>query len=144
MAVKYKLYQDKRENSKHFGEWYGRSVMTDVINLPQIAERIQRNCSMKASDVNAVLTELVEVMKDELQASHRVVINGFGSFKIGLKTVPADKATDFSVTKNVVGARINFLPSIEVDSASKKRIKSLLRGLKVQEYGTYEDVKHNG
>ena len=135
MAVKYKLYQDKRENSKHFGEWYGRAVMTDVINLPQIAERIQRNCSMKASDVNAVLTELVEVMKDELQASHRVVINGFGS---------ADKATDFSVTKNVVGARINFLPSIEVDSASKKRIKSLLRGLKVQEYGTYEDVKHNG
>ena len=27
MAVKYKLYQDKRENSKHFGEWYGRAVI---------------------------------------------------------------------------------------------------------------------
>ena len=143
MSVKYKLYQDNRENSKNRGKWYARTVMTDTVNLKQMSERIQRNCSMKASDVNAVLIELVEVIKDELQASKRVVIDGFGSFRIGLRTTAADKAKDFSVAKNIKGAKVNFLPSEEVNSADGKRVKSLLAGLKISEYGVY-DVKKEG
>ena len=95
MAVLYRLYQNNRKNSEFSGKWYARSVMTNTIDTAAIAERIQRNCTVKKSDVVAVLTELVEVMKDELQNSHSIKLDGFGFFRIGLHTAPANTAADF-------------------------------------------------
>jgi predicted histone-like DNA-binding protein len=101
--------------------------------LKQLALKIQENVSVKKSDVKAVLDELVGVLKEWLQDSNRVKIEGLGSFKIGLKTKPADSAKEFSVAKHVVGARVNFLPEVEVDVTTGRRVKSLLMGLEVEE-----------
>ncbi|MBR7049623.1 MAG: HU family DNA-binding protein, partial [Prevotella sp.] len=84
--IRYKLYQDNRKNSTTRGQWYGRAAVMGTTNLETLAARIQRNCTAKKSDVLAVLTELVEVMQDELQEGRRVKLDGFGSFKIGLST----------------------------------------------------------
>ena len=93
--------------------------------------------------MKAVLDEMVGVLKEWLQDSNRVKIEGLGSFKIGLKTKPADTAKDFTASKHVVGARVNFLPEIEVDPTTGARIKSLLMGLEVEE--TYpNDVDKDG
>lgn len=132
MAVLYKLVQDKREKSANKGKWYCRAIHIGVCDTNKLAEIIQRNCSIKKSDVKAVLEELFEVMRDQLQDSKRVVLDGVGSFKIGLKSVPADTPEEFSVTKNINGARVNFLPAIEL-SESHKRVKRLLSGLRVNE-----------
>ncbi len=134
MAVMYKLYQDKRLNSSTKDKWYARAIHPQVIETDALAERIQRNCTVKRSDVVAVLAELVEVMQDELQQSRVVKLNGFGSFKIGLRTKPADKAADFNVTSNVVNYRVNFLPEMTGGGGKgKKRNRKFLDGLKVQE-----------
>lgn len=134
MAVMYKLYQDKRVTSSTKGKWYARAIHPQVIETDALAERIQRNCTVKRSDVVAVLAELVEVMQDELQQSRVVKLNGFGSFKIGLRTKPADKAADFNVTSNVVNYRVNFLPEMTGGGGKgKKRNRKFLDGLKVQE-----------
>ena len=69
MAVFYRLYQNNNENFVNKGKWYARATMTETVDMKKLAERIQRNCTAKRSDVWAVLTELVEVMQDELQAS---------------------------------------------------------------------------
>lgn len=111
MAILYRLYQDNRTNSLHPGKWYAKAVHQNIVGLDAVADRIQRNCSMKKSDVLAVLTELVEVMKDELQRSNIVKLEGFGQFKVGIRTKPASSAADFSPTKHVSGYRINFLPA---------------------------------
>lgn len=134
MAVMYKLYQDKRVTSSTKGKWYARAIHPQVIETDALAERIQRNCTVKRSDVVAVLAELVEVMQDELQQSRVVKLNGFGSFKIGLRTKPADKAADFNVTSNVVNYRVNFLPEMTGGGGKgKKRNRKFLDGLKVHE-----------
>lgn len=138
MAVFYKLYQEAREASKNKGKWYARALMTETVDTEKLAERIQRNCSMKKSDVLAVLTELVEVMNDEMQASHKVRLNGFGSFKIGLKTKPADTAKDFSASTNVVGMRVNFAPETHVDTRTRSHNKQFLTGATVKEAALYE------
>ena len=41
---------------------------------------LQRNCTVKKADILAVLDELVETMRDQLQDSKRVKLDGFGSF----------------------------------------------------------------
>ena len=107
MALLYKLVRDNRKDSNNL--WYGKAVQINSIDMEGIAEIIQRNCTVKKSDVLAVLTELVETMTDQLQNSVTVKLDGFGTFKIGLKTVGAVKAEDFAVSRNVRGLRVNFL-----------------------------------
>lgn len=120
MAILYKLFQDNRKNSSYPGKWYARAIHQNIVGLDDIAERIQRNCSMKMSDVLAVLTEMREVIKDELQASNAVRLDGIGIFSPGIKTIPADTAADFSPLKNIVGYRINFKPASHVQNVGVK------------------------
>ncbi len=79
MAVLYKLYQDNRDTSTHKGEWYARAKTLDTVTLNEIAQRIQDNTTAKKADALAVLTEMVEVVRDYLQKSYRVKIDGLGS-----------------------------------------------------------------
>ena len=135
--IRYKLYQNTREGSKTLGKWYGRATMTGEVKLNALSQRIQSNCTAKKSDVLAVLTELVEVMTDELQAGHRVVLDGFGSFKVGMRTTPADSAKDFTPSKNVKSLHVLFQPELK-KSADGTRMKTFLTGAQVGEYGQYE------
>ena len=132
MSVFYKLRQDKREDSKTYGKWYARTYMIETVDTKMLSERIQRNCTAKASDVNAVLTELVEVMRDELQASRRVKLDGFGSFKIGISSKGARSAKAFTVADNIKGMHIVFTPERSTDAAGN-RVKQFLQGAKCEE-----------
>lgn len=142
MSVFYKLYQDNREGSKTNGKWFARTYMIDVVDLKMLSERIQRNCTAKASDVNAVLTELVETMRDELQASHRVKIDGFGSFRIGMSGTYADTIKDYRVGTHVKGLRVIFTPEVHVNP-DKTRTKSFLSGTVLKQYQGQELPEDN-
>ncbi|MBO7592246.1 MAG: HU family DNA-binding protein [Bacteroidaceae bacterium] len=132
MAVIYRTYQDNRQESLTQGQWFARAVYTGTINLEQIGEEIQENVSVKYSDVMGVLIELINVMNRHLNASEVVKLNGFGSFKIGLKTKGALREEDFTATKNIVGARVNFLPYYTVDGASGKHNTRFLSNVSVK------------
>ena len=105
MAVFYRLHQDQSTGTKRSGKWYARAVPTACIGTRQLAEIIQRNCTVKKSDVMAVLEELVEVMKDQMQDSKRVKLDGFGSFKIGIESKGAQTAGKYSVSEHVKGCQ---------------------------------------
>ena len=135
MAVMYEIVEDKREKSTTKGQFFGRAVITDVVDLDQISKEIESNVSVKQSDVYGVLIELVNVMTRHLQSGHRVKLNNFGSFKVGLKTKMAQKREDFTPAKNIVGSRVNFLPEVHWTAADgNKRIRTFLSGLAVRPY----------
>lgn len=136
----YKLRKNNNEKSDQFGKIYGRAVSTNMTDTETIAERIQRNCSVKRSDVKAVLTELSEVMSDELKASHSVKIDGLGIFKVGLTTKPADTEEDFKASTNVSGMRINFQPEMKRQADGNMQ-KTLLRDAKVQKLPEFTGKK---
>ena len=50
MAVFYRLHQDQSTGTKRSGKWYARAVPTACIGTRQLAEIIQRNCTVKKSD----------------------------------------------------------------------------------------------
>jgi predicted histone-like DNA-binding protein len=111
--------------------------MTQTTDLAALAERIQRNCTAKKSDVLAVLTELVEVMQDELQASHRVKLDGFGAFKLGMSTKGAETAKAFTPVTNVKSLHVLFQPEVHIDRNNKSRIRTFLTGTVVREADSY-------
>ena len=132
MSVFYRLHQDQSTGTKRSGKWYARAVPMAVINTRQLAEIIQRNCTVKRSDVMAVLEELVEVMKDQMQDSKRVKLDGFGSFKIGIESKGAATAAKFAVAEHIKGLHVVFMPERTKDTAGN-RSKQFLQGAKVEE-----------
>jgi len=129
--IQYVTYQDNRkEIGTH--KFYGRAVHTTTIGTEQLADRIQRSCTLKVSDIVACLKELSEVIKDELGNSNRVRIDGLGTFYVNIKSVGAESEDKFTATDNITGFRVKFLPEGRKDNATGKITRTWVDGLKVQ------------
>lgn len=139
MAVEVKIYQSNRKGETQ-GKFYGRAAHRDTVDVKALAATMQNNCTVKYSDIVAVLAELSEVMRIELLRSNRVKLDGIGTFKVGIHTKPANSAKEFSMNDNVLGTHILFLPESTTD-ASGNRVKALLSGVKVREASAYESLK---
>lgn len=64
--------------------WFAHAVHPQSVGLQQLANVMQRNCTVKSSDIYGVLTELVETMNDELLNGKTVKIDGWEAFASGL------------------------------------------------------------
>jgi predicted histone-like DNA-binding protein len=102
------------------------------VDTEQLAAIMQRNCTLKKADIVAVISELIETMADQLQDSKRVKLNGFGSFKIGIRGEGADSAADFSTSKNIKGLHVLFQPEVKTDGSGLRQ-KTFITGCSVQE-----------
>lgn len=139
MAVLYKLYKmvrtfkDGRDDKKANNHWFARAVVVDETSTDKLASIIEEKCTLTHADIVACIKALVTAIRDEMQDSKRVVLDGLGSFKIGLKTSGSESAAEFSVTKNITGAHVIFQPACHIDAGTGKRTLPLLEGVKVKE-----------
>jgi predicted histone-like DNA-binding protein len=143
MSIFYRLRKNNMKETKMFGKWYGKAVHTDVVNTSKLAVIMQENCTVKHSDILAVLTELVTTMKKELLDSKRVKINGLGSFKVSFSSKGADSAKEYSAKDCVKRFRILFQPEVSTDEYGR-RTHELLRGAKAQELPKNDVDKGDG
>ncbi|MBM6992913.1 MAG: HU family DNA-binding protein [Prevotella sp.] len=140
MAICYRKVQNTSAGSKTFGKWYGRSVIIDTVSTKQLAEEISHSTTVTYADVCAVLAAMSTAMKGHLQNSHKVVLDGIGSFRVGLKTLPAATSADFDSSK-IAGYRIIYGPekhfnatgSNEMGNRTGFFIKDLLSGISAKE-----------
>ena len=135
MAVNYKLYQCTREG-KFKNMWYARATHNGTVDTEQLATIMQANCTVKRSDIVAVLTELVEVMTEQLQNSMRVKLDGFGTFKIGISSSPAESAKEFG-QGNIRGLHVLFQPEGKRDVGTNTMQRTFLKAVKVREASLY-------
>ena len=129
--------------TKRSGKWYARMVPMGVIDTRRLAEIVQRNCTVKKADILAVLDELVETMRDQLQDSKRVKLDGFGSFKIGITSKGARSAKAFTTSDNITGMHVVFTPERSTDTAGN-RVKQFLQGAKCEELPENRVSKEDG
>ena len=96
MSVKYKKVQSNMRGNSSFGKWYGKAVVSDVVDVDMLSSNIGNRCTVTKPDIVAVISALVDEMKAQLQMGNRVVLDGFGSFKVGMSTKPAETAKEFT------------------------------------------------
>lgn len=132
MPVLYRLAQNNNSFSAAYKKWYAKAVMTNTVDTDGLATIMQRNCTVKKSDILAVITELIETMQDQLQNSKRVKLNGFGSFKIGITSEGVENAANFDCRKNIKGLHVLFLPEVKTDTNGNRQ-KTFITGATVQE-----------
>jgi predicted histone-like DNA-binding protein len=134
MSVLYRLYQNQnKKNTKAYGKWYAKAVHTNVYDTDKLAEEVQRNCSMKKSDIKAVIEELIEVMARELGNSHAVKLDGLGLFRVGIRSEGSVTVREFNAAKDITGTRINFLPERRKDASTQSYSSNLTRGWSIKE-----------
>lgn len=119
------------------GKIYGKAVVDGVIRTKEIAEKIGKRCTLTEPDIIAVINALETEIAYALADGKRVILDGFGSFKVGISTSPADTPKKFT-TANIKGFHVVFAPAIEM--YMNKRIKSMLRGVKVEEMTEYNGL----
>ncbi len=141
MAVLYRKYQNKNQSSKNFGKWYGRSVVINTVSTASLAEEVSHATTVTKADIMAVLAETAQVMKNHLQNSNKVVLDGLGSFWVGISSAPANTSADFGA-QYIKGYRINYSPEIHFVANGKVSengrrtgayVKDLLDGITAKE-----------
>ena len=123
MAIFYKLQYRNTVNNPKFKGYYATVANKGMVTTDEVADEIQRNCSMKRSDVLAVLAELSEVIKLNVQQSHSVKLEGIGIFRPGISSKLVEKPSMFDPRLHITGLRLNFLP--ESMTQAGRRIKKM-------------------
>lgn len=137
MALNYQLKKSTR-NDKTKGMWYARAVHTGVVDTDKLAELMQDNCTVKRSDILAVLSELVDVMTAQLQESKVVKLDRLGSFKVGLSSSGVEQPSDWKASSNLVGLHVLFTPERKLDTASGTYRRTFLNGVTLKEQNYYD------
>lgn len=96
LRVRYYKVQNNNQKSDQYGKWYGRTHMLGTVGLNELAEQIQNRCSMRESDVMAVLSELSDAMAQFLATGYQVRVPGLGIFHTTITTEPADTKEEFT------------------------------------------------
>lgn len=105
--IRYKLYQDNRSNVEEKGKWYARAVCEETFTLETLARHMAaHNSPYSAGTIHGVLRDMVECTKELILDGKNVKLDGLAIFSLGLKTVGAPTAKDFTPQMNIKAVRL--------------------------------------
>ena len=110
MAQKFIKAQNKNSHSEAFGKYFAQAVYdSHFIGTEELAEFIQRQASVKKSDIKAVLQELGEALKHFFELGQKIKLDGIGIFKVGFSSIGVAKVDDCSAA-TITTRRVLFQP----------------------------------
>ena len=127
MALFIKKYQyNNEQNENAHGKIFGKAVMVGEVGIEELASEIQDNCTVKRSDVLAVLSELGPTMKKMVQKSYKVRIPYLGTFQLGVKSIGVENWDDYDVKKHCKSIKVKFRPEYTIEE--RHAVKEMTRG----------------
>lgn len=109
MALFIKLRKNNdAKTPEAYGKWYARVAHCGTVSLRDLSLTMQQNCTLKRSDILAVLAELADTIKLELQNGNKVYIDGLGTFKMGIRSRGVTHPADYRTDHDVAGLHIVF------------------------------------
>jgi predicted histone-like DNA-binding protein len=110
MAQKFIKAQNKNSHSEAFGKYFAQAVYDNhFIGTEDLADFIQRQASVKKSDIKAVLQELGEALKHFFELGQKVRLDGIGIFKVGFSSIGVARVDDCSAA-TITTRRVLFQP----------------------------------
>jgi predicted histone-like DNA-binding protein len=89
MALYYDFYETPQpKGSERAKRLHARVVTKGTVTTDMLAADIQGSSSLTEADVKGVLTALVQTMRDRLEQSNRVHVEGLGYFRLTLDCPP--------------------------------------------------------
>ena len=95
MSQKFKKIQNSNDESTAYGKWFATAVYDQkFVTTKQLADFIQKQASVKRSDIMAVLDELGDAMKHYFELGQKVKLDGIGIFKVGFSSIGTTEKED--------------------------------------------------
>ena len=110
MSQKFIKSQNKNSHSAAYGKYFAQAVYDNhFVGTEELADFIQRQASVKKSDIKAVLQELGEALKHFFEMGQKIRLDGIGIFKVGFSSIGVSKLDDCSAT-TITTRRVLFQP----------------------------------
>lgn len=137
MAINYVLQKCNNEKSDNFGQYVARVRTLGLTTTEEVAEKIQKNASVKRSDVKAVLDELADVLTEKLADGFTVKLDGLGTFspRIRAKYQAVTDENPYDVEENVKNVGVLFRP--ERKKTNGGTVQTLMPERKLKKYENY-------
>ena len=136
--AKFRKVKNNRKNSPTRGMIYGRAVVNSVVHTSAIAKKITERCTVTEPDILAVINALMTEISANIAEGNKVVLDEFGSFKLGIRTSPAVSAKKFT-SANIKNMYVIYTPYTFMDHG--KRVKPMLSGIKMEELTEYNGIE---
>jgi len=123
MAIEYKCVNKKNpQDPTAPAKVYALAVHPRTFNLKKLASELAgRSTTASEGDVYSVLIGLRDLMREHLDRSDRVVLDGIGSFEIALSSDGAESEEKFH-SSLIKSAKVLYKPDSEM--------KDFIKGLK--------------
>ena len=110
MSQKYIKTQNKNSFSAAYGKYFATAVYDNhFIGTEELSDFIQRQASVKKSDIKAVLQELGEAFKHFFELGQKIKLDGIGIFKVGFSSIGVNKLEDCGA-QTITTRRVLFQP----------------------------------
>ena len=105
--IRYKLYQDTKQNSNNYGKWYARSVCEETVDTEALAKHMASHSSpFSAGVIHGVLKDMIACTKELVMDGKNVKLDDLAIFSAGLRTKPADSPEKFNAAENIESVRL--------------------------------------
>ncbi|MEG1616692.1 MAG: hypothetical protein RR202_06115 [Bacteroidales bacterium] len=117
MAIKYTVVQRENPAHREMGKQFLAQVKyTDETTFQQICEMISLRSLMTRSDVETVLSALIQILVVQTMNSRAVQLGEFGSVSLAMRSEPVADPKDFKKA-NIRGLHYVFAPGAQLRSA---------------------------
>ncbi len=139
--INYYKLQNQNSKSEYYGKWYGRTHMLGTAGINELARQIQSRCTVRESDILAVLTELSDAIADILAAGYQVRVPGLGIFHTTITTGRADTKDEFT-DDNIKKLNVKFRAE-RPQTQMGNRTATVLKYCKMPVFVEYTPKKKN-
>ena len=110
MSQKFIKSQNKNSFSQAYGKYFAQAVYDNhFIGTEELSDFIQRQATVKKSDIKAVLQELGEAFKHFFEMGQKIKLDGIGIFKVGFSSIGVTKLDDCGA-QTITTRRVLFQP----------------------------------
>ena len=121
MALQYEFYRNPDAEGSNKKRYHARVVPNGRVSTEDLAQEIQKECSLTVSDVKSVLIALSDKMAQHLGEGRKVYLEGIGYFQVNLHCKEEVRTTHAVRSENVEFKSVSFRADIELKNSLKKQ-----------------------
>ena len=120
MSIQYEFYRNPNSQGTNKKRYHARVVPAGRISTDDLAEEIQKECTLTVADVKSVLIALADKMGEHLGEGRKVYLEGIGYFQVNLRCKEEVRTMSGIRSENIEFKSVSFRADIDL----KKNLKT--------------------
>ena len=120
MSIQYEFYRNPNSQGTKKKRYHARVVPAGRISTDDLAEEIQKECTLTVADVKSVLIALADKMSEHLGEGRKVYLEGIGYFQVNLRCKEEVRSMSGIRSENIEFKNVSFRADIDL----KKNLKT--------------------